>query len=285
MDFLLVAALLPAIVLMVYVYRKDSVEQEPIGLIGRLLLLGAVAGPLAAITENLFFALFESVLPAGTLLIFCEYFIGVALVEEGFKYLFLNTTWKNPAFNYVFDGIVYAVTVALGFAALENVLYVFDGGIEVAIARAIFAVPGHAADGVVMGCFYGLARKFAAEGFNGKARTYRLLALVLPVLEHGIYDFSLSMESEMLAMFGLGIELVFIAIGMVLVNRMSKHDQAIGAQSMADSPAAPLYPAPVERPQQYTVNMPQQSDPTFDQGGWSYPDYGQNVDRNQQRLF
>ena len=60
MDILLIAALLPAIVLMVYVYRKDSVEKEPIGLIARLFVLGAVAGPLAAIVENLAFTAFES---------------------------------------------------------------------------------------------------------------------------------------------------------------------------------------------------------------------------------
>ena len=72
MDILLIAALLPAIVLMVYVYRKDSVEKEPIGLIARLFVLGAVAGPLAAIVENLAFTAFESLLPSGLLLLFLE---------------------------------------------------------------------------------------------------------------------------------------------------------------------------------------------------------------------
>ena len=283
MDILLIAALLPAIALMVYVYRKDSVEKEPIGLIARLFILGAVAGPLAAIVENLAFTAFESLLPSGLLLLFLEYFIGVAAVEEGFKYLFLNTVRRHPEFNYVFDGIVYAVAVALGFAALENVLYVFDGGIEVAISRAIFAVPGHAADGVVMGCFFGLARKYEVEGFKNKAFTNRVCALVLPILEHGIYDFSLSTGNDALALFGLGLELVFIGIGMVLVHRMSAHDQAISPKTTTEAPA-PLYPAPVEHPVSPTVETPQ-SDPTFGQDGWSYPDFGQGIDRNSTRYF
>ena len=283
MDILLIAALLPAIALMVYVYRKDSVEKEPIGLIARLFVLGAVAGPLAAIVENLAFTAFESLLPSGLLLLFLEYFIGVAAVEEGFKYLFLNTVRRHPEFNYVFDGIVYAVAVALGFAALENVLYVFDGGIEVAISRAIFAVPGHAADGVVMGCFFGLARKYEVEGFKNKAFTNRVCALVFPILEHGIYDFSLSTGNDALALFGLGLELVFIGIGMVLVHRMSAHDQAISPKTTTEAPA-PLYPAPVEHPVSPTVETPQ-SDPTFGQDGWSYPDFGQGSDRNSTRYF
>ncbi|MBO4352139.1 MAG: PrsW family intramembrane metalloprotease, partial [Eggerthellaceae bacterium] len=200
------------------------------------------------------------------------------------KYRFLNTVRHNPEFNYVFDGIVYAVAVALGFAALENVLYVFDGGIEVAISRAIFAVPGHAADGVVMGCFYGLARKYEMEGYKGKAFSHRVMALLFPILEHGIYDFSLSTGNETVAWFGLGLELVFIAIGMILVNRMSAHDQAISPAAIDQTPA-PLYPAPVENPQQYTIGNSQSPNSTFGQEGWSYPDFGQGIDSNQTRYF
>ena len=143
---------------MFYVYKKDKVEKEPVGLIVRLFVFGMIAGPLAAILETVAFNVFEALLSPGTLLLILEYFIGVAAVEEGLKYIFLSTVRKNSHFNYVFDGIVYAVAVSLGFAALENVLYVFDGGFEVAVMRAIFSVPGHCANGVIMGCFFGLAK-------------------------------------------------------------------------------------------------------------------------------
>ena len=231
MEILLAAALLPAAVLLWYVYRKDTIEKEPFRLIARLFVLGMVAGPLAAITENIAFAAFESVIAPGVLLLVLEYFIGVAAVEEGFKYLFLNTVRKNPAFDYVYDGIVYAVAVSLGFAALENVLYVFDGGIEVAISRAIFSVPGHCADGVVMGVFFGLAKQRSVRGEGGRAKLYYLLAFLLPTIEHGFYDACLSSESDMMAGIALLSQLLFIAFAMYLVNRVSKNDAPIYGMS------------------------------------------------------
>ena len=227
MNILLAAALLPAIALMFYVYSKDKVEKEPVGLVVRLFVFGAISGPIAAVLENVAFEVFEAILPAGILLLVLEYFVGVAAVEEGCKYLFLSTVRKNPEFNYVFDGVVYAVAVSLGFAALENVLYVFDGGMEVAIQRAIFSVPGHCADGVVMGCFYGLARQREVRGNKSGARTYYLLAFLLPVLEHGFYDCALSTESDLLVMTALAVELAFIIFAWFLVRRTSKNDSRI----------------------------------------------------------
>lgn len=227
MELLLALAVLPAAALMYYVYRKDKVEKEPMKLVGRLFLFGVLAGPLAAIVENIFFAIFESVVPEGVILLILEYFIGVAAVEEGFKYLFLNTIRKNHEFNYVFDGIVYGVAVSLGFATLENILYVFGGGIEVAIMRAIFSVPGHAAGGVLMGCFFGLARQREVRGNKAGARSYYILAFVLPWIEHGFYDTALSTEIAVFVILALVVELAFIIFGFVLVNRMSKKDAAI----------------------------------------------------------
>ena len=228
MYLLLFAALLPAAVLLFYVYMKDKVEREPIALVFKMFLLGALAGPIAAVIENVAFYVFELVLPQGSIvLLILEYFIGVAAVEEGCKYFFLNRIRNNPEFNYIFDGVVYSVAVALGFAALENVLYVFDGGIEVAITRAIFAVPGHAADGVIMGTFYGLAKRQEVWGDVSGARGYRILALAIPILEHGFYDCALSSNNDGLAWLALAVELAFIIFAMVLVNRVSKRDRAI----------------------------------------------------------
>lgn len=227
MYVLLSLALLPAIVLLAYVYKKDKVEKEPMGLIVRLFILGVVGGPIAAVLESVLFEVFEAIVPQGFVLLVLEYFVGVAMVEEGVKYLALNTVRKNPEFNYVFDGIVYAVAVSLGFAALENVLYVMEGGLEVAVTRAIFSVPGHCADGVVMGCLYGLARQREVLGHKGGAKTYYLLAFVLPVMEHGFYDAALSSESELLGLAALATELAFIVFAFVLVNRMSKNDSPI----------------------------------------------------------
>jgi len=225
MTVLLYAALLPAIVLMVYVYKKDHVEREPVGVILKVFLIGAAMGPVAGLIESMLFKVFESSITNEIALLIIEYFIGVALVEELCKFFALNTVRRNPAFNYVFDGIVYGAAAALGFAALENVLYVFDGGMGVAISRAIFAVPGHFADGVTMGCFYGLARKYELLGDRDKVVSYRFASIAIPVLEHGFYDTALSTDVDALILLSLAVDIAFIGFAIYLIRRISKEDE------------------------------------------------------------
>ena len=225
MYVLLAAALLPAIAVMVYVYKKDKVEPEPVGIVLRVFGLGAVSGIVAGMVESILLGMFEAAIPPGALLLVVEYFIGVAAVEEACKYFCLNTVKHNPAFNYVFDAVVYSVAAALGFAALENVFYVFDGGLETAFMRAIFSVPGHAADGVVMGVFYGTARHREVSGHMPAAKRYYWLAYLLPVIEHGFYDMALSTESDLLALVAMAFDLAFIFVAFLLVKNASKKDK------------------------------------------------------------
>lgn len=126
------AALLPAVVLLIYIYIKDRVEKEPIGLLLTLFALGAVICLPAALIEEIFSVVIDGVfstfaydiggslyLMSGTnkLYVFVSNFIGVALVEEGLKFLILIlVTRKNKNFNSLFDGIIYSVFVSLGFA-------------------------------------------------------------------------------------------------------------------------------------------------------------------------
>ncbi len=91
--------------------------------------------------------------PAYTILLA---FLVVAVVEEGTKFVFLKLrTWRDPNFNFRFDGIVYAVFVSLGFAAFENINYVLGYGLTVALPRAVLAIPAHMGFAVFMGLFYG----------------------------------------------------------------------------------------------------------------------------------
>ena len=264
MYALLAAALLPAFGLMYYVYKKDTVEKEPFGLVARVFVLGAVAGILAAFIEVAIVSALESALPQGTLLIILEFFVGVAMVEEALKYAALATVIRNRAFNYVFDGIVYGVAAALGFAALENVFYVLEGGFGVALMRALFSVPGHCADGVVMGCFVGLAKYHSVRGNKSTAFGFYVLAYVLPVIEHGIYDAALSVENDAMILVALAVEVIFVIIAAVLVHRMSKRDQAIYPyQEIAQQPDAAQFQQPVQ--QQFQQPQPQPVQPQFQQ--------------------
>lgn len=262
MEILLIAALLPAIALMIYVYKKDAAEKEPLGLIAKLFVLGMIAGPLAGFVESVLFEVFESIIPAGTLLLVLKFFVGVAAVEEGFKYLFLNTVRKNPNFNYMFDGIVYSVAVALGFAALENVMYVFMGGLEVAAMRAIFSVPGHCADGVVMGCFFGMARMRELKGQKAGASLYYVLAFVLPVIEHGFYDAALSSENDLLGLVAMVVQIAFILFAGYLVKQVSAKDRPLEINSGSSAPVVHEYPQ-----NQTQLQLEQQGLPTAPQSG------------------
>ena len=154
------AAILPAVFLMRYVYRQDRIEREPPWLLGSLVLMGILAALASIVLE----VLGESVLnalvsPDNPKYITLLAFLVVAVVEEGTKFFFLyKRTWRDPNFNFRFDAIVYAVFVSLGFAAFENVKYVFSYGLSVALPRAILAVPGHMGFAVFMGIFYGRAK-------------------------------------------------------------------------------------------------------------------------------
>lgn len=224
---LLAAALLPAVVLMTYIYRKDKVEREPIGLVMRVFVLGALSGLVAAFVEGFLIDGLEAVAPEGLLRLVVEYFVCVAAVEEACKYACLNSVKNHPAFDHLFDAVVYSVAAALGFAALENVFYVFDGGLETALLRAVLSVPGHAADGVVMGVFYGMARQRELHGDVRTARTYYWLAFLLPAIEHGFYDAALSTESDLMALVAMVFDLAFIALAFFLVNRASATDEPL----------------------------------------------------------
>ena len=132
MTMLLLAALLPPLFLMIKIYKLDKVEREPGGLIVKLLIFGVLTTVPAAFLEGFLISLLGGVIsPKTTLFILVENFFCVGLVEEGVKYFALKKgSWNHPAFNYTFDGIVYAVAVSIGFAAAENVLYVMEYGTE-----------------------------------------------------------------------------------------------------------------------------------------------------------
>ncbi|MBR0313176.1 MAG: PrsW family intramembrane metalloprotease, partial [Oscillospiraceae bacterium] len=162
----LAAALLPAIFLLRYIYRHDTIEKEPVGLLLSLLVMGCLSAlssmVLEAVGERLLGIL---VSPDSRLYVIALAFLVVAAVEEGTKLFFLKLrSWNHPAFNYRFDGVVYAVFVSLGFAALENVQYVAIYGLSVALPRALLAIPGHMSFAVFMGVYYSRAKYLAVRG-------------------------------------------------------------------------------------------------------------------------
>ena len=162
MDFALLLAVVPPLFLMHYVYRLDAIEKEPRGLIMKLVFLGMASCIPAGLIESLLCnVLFSFMDPFSLPAILIENFLIIAMAEEGVKFWVTKRTWNDPAFNYRFDGVVYAVAAAIGFALLENVMYVFSsegGEIATGIMRAVTSIPGHCTFGFFMGLYYGEAK-------------------------------------------------------------------------------------------------------------------------------
>ena len=230
---LIAAAVLPALYLLYCIYQADRVEKEPAGLLVSLAISGIIATFLAMVTESIGYMFVSGVFWEGSVLYnFFFYFFVVALSEEGFKYLLLKKrTWNSPAFNCRFDGVVYAVFVSLGFALWENISYVGLYGLEAALLRAVTAIPGHACFGVFMGVWYGLAKKFDMYGNEEKAKRYRKLAVICPILLHGSYDFIASMENSWFTLVFIAFIAGLFHISLRMVRQQANRDHYLDGVS------------------------------------------------------
>lgn len=214
---LLFVSLAPVFIVAFYVYYRDKYEKEPI----KLLLLSLILGGLTPIPVIFLEEYLMGVgsMHTGYAKAFWDGFVVAAFSEELFKWLvFMLLIWRNKNFNEKMDGIVYAVFISLGFAAVENLLYVFgaEDGHSVGLVRAITAVPAHALFGIAMGFHFGLARFSKSGGGNLMA------SLLVPIILHGIYDFLLMAEKPFLL-------LVFVVYVVFLwifgFRRIKKHVQ------------------------------------------------------------
>ncbi|WP_159950582.1 PrsW family intramembrane metalloprotease [Polaribacter septentrionalilitoris] len=215
---LLLLAIAPVTIVILYIYFKDKFEKEPIGFLFKNFLLGAtVSIILTAILGSLGGRLIPLTNETSIIQQFLQAFIVVALVEEFSKYIIVRFyAQRNIEFNEPFDGIVYAVMVSMGFAALENVLYVFQYGFATGVTRAFTAVPAHATFGILMGYFMGKAK------FSKNKVILNLTGLILATLFHGAYDFFLFINFIPGISIGAFISLI---IGIFLSKKAIKRHQ------------------------------------------------------------
>ena len=184
--YLLTLAIAPGIAICVYIYFKDKYEKEPI----KLLLVSFILGVFSVVPTLLLSRLgtyFFGFEPTSSNLIFSfiSCVVGIGLVEEFSKLIFVRYyAYKKDDFNEPFDGIVYCVMVSMGFATLENILYVSASGASTGWLRMFTAVPMHAVFAIVMGYYMGVQKSFGTSAAV-------LKGLLLASLLHGIYDFVL----------------------------------------------------------------------------------------------
>ncbi|MBI3924191.1 MAG: PrsW family intramembrane metalloprotease [Armatimonadetes bacterium] len=216
---LLVLAVAPGIVLMVFFYSLDRFEPEPRDKILKTMGLGAVAVVPAVILELLGQAV---LVPAGadsqnTAELAVYAFVVVAFSEEIVK---LWAVWvyiyRDPEFDEPYDGVVYCVAASLGFAIVENVKYVADYGAGTGVLRALLAVPAHSLFGVAMGYFVGRARFARNEGTELRLN---LIGLSMAVVMHGTYDFLLFHGTSEALLLVFPLVALFWAVGLWQVKK------------------------------------------------------------------
>lgn len=268
MPVLTLLAVIPSVFLLIKVYQADKVEKEPAPLLFKLFIKGLESAFFAAVVEALLINFGLNTLVRlgliegeGSFLYHAiEAFLIVAVAEEGFKYYFLKqTTWNHPAFDYRFDAVVYAVFVSLGFATIENILYVWGSqiesgtGLQLSVYRGVLSVPAHCVFAVAMGIHYGAA-KYAQghEQFDLEEAGLRK-AFLVPVLMHGFFDFALMMNQPLYT----GLFFVFVILAdyraLKAVGRASQTDTRVyKSPSLTPPVQAVSYvqtTAPSQRPQ------------------------------------
>jgi protease PrsW len=222
---LLFVSIFPVFLLGSYIYNKD-IDKEPKNLLTKLFFGGIISTVITLILSSLMghmvpmFDADPKSLDTLSLIIFV--FIGVALVEEFSKWIVLYVaSYNHKEFDQLYDMIVYAVFVALGFACFENILYVFSGGLTTGIVRAFTALPGHACNGVFMGYYLGLAKINEVNCNYRLKRKNMFFSLFVPMLLHGIYDYLLFLNNWIFDLIFLVFLIIYFVITLGKVKRLS----------------------------------------------------------------
>ena len=226
---LLFISIIPVLLLGYYIYQKDR-EKEPKPLLLELFCSGLLSAFLV-ITVNVLIAIFFPDFYLATQYykfnffeLFILIFLEIALVEELSKWLMIRLIgYSSNAFDQQYDIIVYSVFVALGFAMIENIFYVLNGGFGLGIYRAVFSVPGHVTFGVFMGYYLVIAKQQEVKN-KVKYRVSMLKSVLVPALFHSLYNYLLMLEN----IFYLFLFLVFIIVlffsAYLKIDQISKED-------------------------------------------------------------
>lgn len=190
---LLALSIAPALAIILYIYRKDSYDREPKKYLLVSFVLGMLSVVPAIVLEKAGGLIFGEMRPSSSVQYYAFFaFVVVAFSEEICKFAMLRWyAYPKKNFDEPFDGIVYAVMVAMGFATVENIMYVQQSGLGTAIMRMFLSVPAHGAFGIIMGYYAGLA-KFNKE----KSGFYQFTGVLLAILFHGAFDFFLFLQDN-----------------------------------------------------------------------------------------
>ena len=202
----IIISVLPIFFLGLFIYKNDKIKESS-KLLFKLFICGVSSCFPAVLLELIFGSFLPEIEYMNIYQIFLYSFFVVALSEELCKWFFVyKMSYHHDEFDSLYDMIVYASFVALGFACFENILYVSSNGIMTGVFRAISAVPGHVCDGIFMGSYLALAKINEVRGNIRLSKKYKIYSLIIPMFIHGMYDFCLFSDSFFL----VGIFLVYV---------------------------------------------------------------------------
>ena len=214
----ILSGILPALLLVAFIYWKDKYQHEPISWILKSFWYGAMACVPAALIEAFWPECYLGEL--GTSIYYS--FVVIALTEEAMKFLFFWLLVRhNPHFDERMDGIVYAACIGMGFAGLENIGYLMTDVSNLAMlgaARALISVPGHFFFAVFMGYYYSLS----VYGPRRHRRLMLLCSLLVPTLLHGLFDCAL-LTFELGVLYMLLATVVFVVLFILMAVYVNRH--------------------------------------------------------------
>lgn len=220
----LIASITPVIIFLYLIYNKDSIK-EPVKLLAKCFFGGFLSIIVTLIIDGIIqITIPEPSSALGSSLY--KAFLIAGLPEEFSKFIILYwLVWKSKDFDQHFDGIIYAVFVSMGFALVENIMYVSNYGLITAIWRGVLSVPGHGFFAVIMGYYFSLARFHNRNDVN----KLLLLSLLMPALFHGLFDFTLfyASKNEDNPLFSvilmIGFTLTVIKLWQIGLQRIKQH--------------------------------------------------------------
>lgn len=231
MEIYLFAAVLPVLVLCYYIYKKD-VNPEPNKVLLKIFLYGCLT-----CVPIIFLELYiQNIYPLDSisnfLMLFLNLFVSVALIEEGFKWIITRIFgYAIKEFDEIYDIIVYAVFASLGFACIENILYVFKNGLGNALLRAFTSVPGHTCFGVIMGYYFSKAKVSEIQKNHNEYLKNMVLSIIVPTILHTLYDTILLYSAQMESLLFILLFLIFISIMFIvcfkIVSEVSAKQQKL----------------------------------------------------------
>lgn len=229
---LVILAVLPTLFIGYFVYKNDK-HKEPFRILVTLFLFGIVS----AIGVICISALLESVIPLFTkdtsimniTELLLKVFIEIAFVEEICKWFIVYIFgYKNMEFDETYDIIIYAIFVALGFATIENIMYILkENTIQVAVQRALFSVPGHVSYAIFMSYYLCKAKINRLKGNTKEEVRDILLSIVIPTFIHGIFDFCLFADNEIYLMIFFAFTIILFLMAFERLRSLYKTNASL----------------------------------------------------------